>query len=244
MNAWTYTFHVQQDVAGLINLLGGRNQLVAKLDSLFQEQYRGYGGDPERGGVSGTKYFFLGQFPDMTGLIGQYAHGNEPSFHIPYLYNYAGEPWKTQRRVRDIMKIWYDAGPLGISGDEDNGEESSWYVLSAMGFYPVCPGRPVYDIGSPIFEETRLALAGGKVFVIKARNVSAANKYIQSATLNGKPWEKPWFEHGDIAKGGTLVLEMGPRPNISWGSAPGAAPPSMSPEQPVLPLSGQTRGNR
>jgi len=220
MNAWTYTFHVQQDVAGLINLMGGRSHFVARLDALFQEQYRGYNGDPARGGVSGTKYFFLGQFPDMTGLIGQYAHGNEPSFHIPYLYNYAGEPWKTQRRVRDIMKIWYNAGPLGISGDEDNGEESSWYVLSAMGFYPVCPGRPVYDIGSPIFEEIRLKLDRGKVFTIQANKVSAMNKYIQSATLNDKPWNKPWFEHGDIAMGGTLVLEMGPRPNTAWGSAP------------------------
>jgi len=245
MNAWTYTFHVQQDVAGLINLLGGRDRLAAKLDSLFQEQYGGYGGDPERGGVNGTKYFFLGQFPDMTGLIGQYAHGNEPSFHIPYLYNYAGEPWKTQRRVRDIMKIWYDAGPRGISGDEDQGEESSWYVLSAMGFFTVCPGRPVYDIGSPIFEETRLALGSGKAFVIKARNVSAANKYIQSAALNGKRWNKPWFEHGDVAKGGTLVLEMGPRPNKAWGSVREAAPPSLSPEQPVSTQSGgRTRGDR
>ena len=228
MNAWTYTFHVQQDVAGLINLMGGRDKFVAKLDQLFQEQYGGYNGDPARGGVNGAKYFFLGQFPDMTGLIGQYAHGDEPSFHIPYLYNYAGEPWKTQRRVRDIMKIWYNAGPLGISGDEDNGEESSWYVLSAMGFFTVCPGRPVYDIGSPIFEETKLTLAGGKVFTITAKNVSGVNKYIQSATLNGKPWNKPWFQHSDLVNGGTLALEMGPRPNTAWGSAPEAAPPSMS----------------
>ena len=193
MNGWIYTFHVQQDVAGLINLIGGRDKFVAKLDTLFQDQFEGFSGAPEpfRGG--GSKYFFQAQFPDMTGLIGQYAQGNEPAFHIPYLYNYAGAPWMTQRRVRDIMKIWFNAGPRGISGDEDNGEESSWYVFSAMGFFTVCPGRPVYDIGSPIFEETRLTLAGGKVFTITARNVSAANKYIQSATLNGKPLNKPWF---------------------------------------------------
>jgi predicted alpha-1,2-mannosidase len=233
MNGWTYTFHVQQDVAGLINLMGGREKFVAKLDTLFQDQFEGYSGPPEplRGPANGSKYFFLAQFPDMTGLIGQYAQGNEPSFHIPYLYNYAGEPWKTQRRVREIMKIWYNAGPLGISGDEDAGEESSWYVLSAMGFFTVCPGRPVYDIGSPIFDEVKLTLAGGKVFTITAKNVSTVNKYIQSATLNGKPLNKPWFEHKDIVNGGTLTFEMGPRPKTAWGSAPAAAPPSMTPER-------------
>ena len=225
MNAWTYTFHVQHDVAGLIDLIGGREKFVAKLDALFTEQYRG---NPPGGGPGGSKYHFLSWFPDMTGLIGQYAQGNEPSFHIPYLYNYAGQPWKTQRRVREIMKIWYNAGPLGISGDEDNGAESSWYAFSAMGFYPVCPGSPTYNIGSPIFEETRIALAGGKVFTITARNVSAVNKYIQSAELNGNAWNKPWFAHADMANGGSLVLVMGPRPNTAWGTAPDAAPPSMS----------------
>jgi predicted alpha-1,2-mannosidase len=229
MNAWTYTFHVQQDVAGLIALMGGREKFIAKLDRLFTEQYHGFHGDPSRGGTGGTKYFFLAWFPDMTGLIGQYAQGDEPSFHIPYLYNYAGAPWKTQRKVREIMKVWYNAGPLGISGDEDNGEESSWYVLSAMGFFTVCPGRPVYDLGSPIFEETRIALGNGKVFTIRAPGVSSRNKYIQSATLDGKPLNKPWFTQSDLAGGGTLVLQMGPRPNEQWGSAPDAAPPSIEP---------------
>ena len=112
MNGWIYTFHVQQDVAGLINLMGGRDKFVAKLDALFQDQFEGYRGPPEPFRGPGSKYFFQAQFPDMTGLIGQYAQGNEPSFHIPYLYNYAGEPWMTQRRVRDIMKIWFNAGPL------------------------------------------------------------------------------------------------------------------------------------
>jgi predicted alpha-1,2-mannosidase len=230
MNAWTYTWHVQQDVAGLINLMGGRNPFITKLERIFMQQYRG---SPPSGGPGGTKYHFLAWFPDMTGLIGQYAHGNEPSSHIPYLFNYAGQPWKTQRKVREIMKIWYNAGPLGICGDEDGGSLSSWYVLSAMGFYQVCPGRPVYDIGSPIFEETRINLADGKVFTITATNVSAKNKYIQSAELNGRVFNKPWFEHADIVKGGSLVLRMGPRPNTAWGSAPEAAPPSMSPEQPA-----------
>jgi predicted alpha-1,2-mannosidase len=223
MNGWIYTFHVQQDVAGLINLMGGREKFITKLDRLFQEQF-----SKRDGTGNANKYYFQAQFPDMTGLIGQYAQGNEPSFHIPYLYNYGGAPWMTQRRVRDIMKIWFNAGPLGFSGDEDNGEESSWYVFSAMGFFTVCPGRPVYDIGSPVFDEVRLTLAGGKVFTITARNVSAANKYIQSATLNSKPLNKPWFEHKDMVNGGSMVFEMGPRPNTAWGSAPEAAPPSMS----------------
>lgn len=215
-NSWTYSWHIQHDVQGLINLMGGREQFVKRLDSLFVEQY------------TVPKYHFLSQFPDATGLIGQYVQGNEPSFHIPYLYNYAGAPWQTQRRVRDIMKIWYGAGPLGICGDEDGGAMSSWYVFSAMGFYPQCPGRPVYDIGSPIFEKVTIKVGEGKTFVIEARNVSAKNKYIQSATLNGKPLNKPWFEHSDLVKGGTLVLNMGARPNKEWGSAPEAAPPSMS----------------
>ena len=217
-NAWTYTFHVQHDVAGLINLIGGREKFTAKLDALFQEQFGG----------RGLKFVFLNQFPDMTGLIGQYHHGNQPSQHIPYLYNYAGEPWKTQRRVRDIMKIWYTDGPLGICGDEDEGEMSAWYVFSAMGFFPVCPGRPVYDIGSPIFEKVAINVDENKVFVIEAKNVSSKNKYIQSAYLNGEPLNSPWFNHSDLAKGGTLIFQMGPRPNKEWGSSPAASPPSMS----------------
>ncbi len=122
------------------------------------------------------------------------------------------------------MDVWYGDGPLGICGDEDGGAMSSWYVLSAMGFYPVCPGQPAYEIGSPLFAETRITLDKGKVFTIIARGVSAQNKYIQSATLNGKPWDKAWFAHSDLAGGGTLVLEMGPKPNTAWGSAPDAAP--------------------
>ncbi len=224
MNGWIYTFHVHQDVAGLINLIGGREKFVDKLNTLFQDQFEGF--EPPEPFRGSGKYMFQAMFPDQTGLIGQYAQGNEPAFHIPYLYNYAGQPWMTQRRLRDIMKIWYSAGPLGYCGDEDNGEMSSWYVLSAMGFYPVNPGRPVYDIGSPIFDEVKLNMEGGKVFTITAKNVSAVNKYIQSAMLNGKPLNKPWFEHKDMVNGGSLVFEMGPRPNTAWGSSPEAAPPS------------------
>jgi predicted alpha-1,2-mannosidase len=222
MNAWLYTFHVQHDVAGLIHLMGGRDAFNAKLDRLFVEQY------------GESKFEFLGQFPDATGLVGQYAQGNEPSFHVPYLYDFSGQPWKTQQRVRQLMDVWYGDGPLGIPGDDDGGATSSWYVLSAIGFYPVCPGSPEYEIGSPIFERTTIRLGNGKLFKIEAHHVSAQNKYIQSAQLNGKPLDRAWFRHADIADGGTLVLEMGPRPNVAWGSAPKDAPPSMSAENPAV----------
>ena len=216
--SWIYTFNVQHDVAGLINLIGGRDAFNTKLDRLFVEQY----------GTS--KYSFLGQFPDATGLIGLYPQGNEPSFHIPYLYDFSGQPWKTQKRVRQIMDVWYGDGPLGIPGDDDGGATSSWYVLSAIGFYPVCPGSPVYEIGSPIFEKSVVRLGNGKDFTIVANHVSARNKYIQSAQLNGKPLNRAWFRHSEIANGATLTLLMGDQPNPAWGSAPQDAPPSMSAE--------------
>ena len=204
-NSWIYTFHVQHDVAGLAELLGGKEPFAAKLDLLFVEQY------------GASKYEFLNQFPDSTGLIGQYCHGNEPAFHIPYLYNYAGMPWKTQRKVREIMKIWYTASPLGICGDEDAGAMSSWYVFSAMGSYPVCPGKPYYDIGSPIFEKVTIQVGKDKAFTIQANGVSEQNKYIQSAELNGVSLDKPYLEHTEIVGGGALILQMGPRPNKLWG---------------------------
>ncbi len=216
VNSWLYTFNVQHDVAGLIHLMGGRDAFNAKLDRLFVEQY----------GTS--KYQFLGQFPDATGLVGLYAQGNEPSFHIPYLYIFSGQPWKTQKRVRQLMDVWYGDGPLGIPGDDDGGATSSWYVLSALGFYPVCPGAPEYEIGSPLFTQSTIRLGNGKLFTIIAHHASAQNKYIQSAELNGKPLNKAWFQHADIANGGTLVLEMANKPNTQWGSAPDDAPPSMS----------------
>ncbi len=218
MNSWIYTWYVTHDIQGLINLMGGRTNFVNKLDALFTEQY------------DVAKYTFLDQFPDQTGLIGNYAHGNEFSRQIPYLYNYSGAPWKTQKRVRDIMEIWYGTGPLGICGDEDTGLMSHWYICSAIGIYsdPMIPNYPIWLIGSPIFEKSTINLGNKKTFVIEAKNVSAQNKYVQSATLNGEPLNKPWFEHSTLLKGGTLVLNMGPRPNKQWGSSPEAIPPSMS----------------
>lgn len=220
MNSWVYTFSVQHDPEGLIQLMGGRDAFNARLDQLFVEQY----------GTS--KFSFLGQFPDATGLVGQYAQGNEPSFHISYLYDFSGQPWKAQKRIRQLMDVWYGDGPLGIPGDDDGGETSSWYVLSALGFYPECPGSPVYEIGSPLFTRSSITMSNGKTFTILANHASAQNKYIESATLNGKPWGKPWFAHADIANGGELVLEMESHPNTTWGSRPEDAPPSMTPVQP------------
>jgi predicted alpha-1,2-mannosidase len=216
VDSWIYSFSVQHDPAGLIHLMGGRDAFNRKLDRLFVEQY----------GTS--KYEFLAQFPDATGLVGLYAQGNEPSFHIPYLYDFSGQPWKTQQRVRQLLDVWYGDGPLGIPGDDDGGATSSWYVLSSLGFYPVCPGSPVYEIGSPIFAKAVVQMGNGKEFAIVANHVSAQNKYIQSAQLNGKPLDKPWFSHADIAGGGTLILEMGDKPNRHWGSTPEDAPPSMT----------------
>jgi predicted alpha-1,2-mannosidase len=216
VNTWIYTFNVQHDPEGLIELMGGRDAFNEKLDRLFAEQ------------PGTSKYEFLHQFPDATGLQGLYAQGNEPSFHIPYLYDFSGQPWKTQKRVRELMDVWYGDGPMGIPGDDDGGETSSWYVFSAMGFYPVCPGSPVYEIGSPLFARTRIEVGGGRQFNIEARGVSAKNKYIQSATLNGKPLGRPWFRQEDLAGGGSLVLIMGPKPNRTWGNNAEDAPPSMS----------------
>ncbi|MEJ2009371.1 MAG: GH92 family glycosyl hydrolase [Acidobacteriota bacterium] len=216
-NAWVWTFNVPQDVAGLIRLYGGRKPFLKKLDQLFAEQY---GGLP--------KYAFLAKFPDMTGLIGNYAQGNEPSFDIAYMYDFAGEPWKTQKMIREIMEVWYDNTPMGIPGDDDQGATGAWYVFSAMGFYPFCPGDPYYVIGSPVFQETTIHLSNGRTFTIKADNVSRRSKYIQSATLNGKPLTKPWFTQRKVSEGGTLELRMGRHPNKNWGSTPADAPPSMS----------------
>jgi predicted alpha-1,2-mannosidase len=216
VDSWIYTFSVQHDVAGLIDLMGGNQAFNDKLDRLFVEQY----------GTS--KFQFLSQFPDGTGLVGLYAQGNEPSFHIPYLYDFSGQPWKTQQRVRQLMDVWYGDGPLGIPGDDDGGATSSWYVLSALGFYPVSPGSPVYEIGSPIFSKSVIRMGNGKLFTVIAHDVSARNKYIESAQLSGRPLERPWFRHSDIASGGTLVLQMSDKPNLKWGSAPEDAPPSMS----------------
>ncbi|MBN8922596.1 MAG: alpha-mannosidase [Rhodanobacter sp. 68-29] len=212
-SGWSTLWLVPQDVQGLIDLLGGRDAFNAKLDAFFS-----------------TPYTAKGICRDCTGLIGQYVQGNQPDQQAAYLYAWSGQPWKTQALARRILADLYgsDASGYGFPGMDDQGSTSSWYVMSAMGFYPVDPSTPDYILGSPIFDRVSMRMGNGKVFEIVARNNSARNMYIQSATLNGKPWTKPWFSHADIANGATLVLTMGPEPNKAWGADPADAPPSMS----------------
>ena len=213
-NGWTYRWDVQHNLADLARMMGGREQMVANLDQTFAE------------GMGRGKREFYNQLPDQTGNIGQFTMANEPSLHIPYIYNYAGAPWKTQKRIRQCLGTWFRNDVMGVPGDEDGGGLTSFVVFSSMGFYPVTPGFPIYNIGSPLFTDVQVSLPGGKTFRIVAKDCSDTNKYIQSAKLNGKPLVKPWFTRDDIKKGGTLVLEMGSRPNKSWGSAVDCAPPS------------------
>ena len=212
-NAWTYLWEVYHDVPGLIDLFGGRRAFVDKLDRMFGEGY-------ER-----PRWEFYNVLPDSTGNVGMYITGNEPSFHIPYLYALAGEPWKTQKRIRMLLEAWFRNDLMGIPGDEDGGGMSAFVVFSMMGFYPVTPGVPAYAIGSPVFSKVTIRLENGKQFVLNAPKASGANKYIQSATLNGKPLNEPWFSHDMLASGGTVTLELGDRPNKAWGSSPDLVSP-------------------
>lgn len=213
-NGWTYRWDVQHNFADLIKLMGGRENLVKNLDQTFAEPM----GD-------GKREFYY-QLPDQTGNIGQFTMANEPSLHIPYIYNYAGAPWKTQKRIRQCLNTWFRNDLMGIPGDEDGGGLTSFVVFSSIGFYPVTPGSPTYNIGSPVFSDVKVLLPNGKTFRVVAKDCSDENKYIQSATLNGKSWDKPWFSHDDIKDGGTLSLQMGRHPNKQWGAAPEVAPPS------------------
>ena len=228
-NSWQYTFFAPQDVSGLIALMGGRRQFAEKLDQLFAAKSQTTGREQV----------------DITGLIGQYAHGNEPSHHMAYLYNYVGQPWKTQSRVRQIMDQFYKPDPDGLIGNEDCGQMSAWYVLSAAGFYPVTPGSTIYVIGSPLFPEARINLENGKSFVVHGVGVSERNVYIQSATLNKKPYTKSFLQHSDLMAGGELVLRMGSQANPNWGTGAGNEPVSRvaSPEivpVPVIKAAGRT----
>jgi predicted alpha-1,2-mannosidase len=210
---WQNFWLVPHDVQGLINLVGGREQFLKKLDVFFT-----------------TPYHPKGIARDVTGMIGLYCQGNQPDWQTAYYYDYAGEPWKTQELTRKILRLMYGSDRDGIAypGMDDQGSSSAWYVFSAMGFYTVDPSSPNYIIGSPIFDKVTMHMGNGKDLIIQARHNSEKNCYIQSATLNGQPWNKPWFSHADIANGGKLVFIMGPQPNKQWGSAPDDAPPSMS----------------
>ena len=215
-NAWQYNFFVLHDLPGLIAKLGGDDKFVARLDEMFD-----------------TKEIIpnLTLIPDVTGVIGMYAHGNEPVHHVAYLYNYAGQPWKTQTRVRQVASTLYTNTPGGICGNDDCGQISAWYVFTALGFYPVDPASGIYILGSPLFDEATLHLdpkfTKGRSFTVVARNNSAQNPYIQSATLNDRPLTRSWITHGEITAGGKLVLTMGPTPNKDFGSAPADRPPKI-----------------
>lgn len=213
-NGWVYRWDVPHNIADLINLMGGNEAFIANLDQMFREP------------LGRSKYEFYAQLPDHTGNVGQFSMANEPSLHVPYLYNYAGQPWKTQKRIRQMLRTWFRNDLMGIPGDEDGGGMTSFVVFSSLGFYPVTPGFPAYNIGSPLFTRAKITLSNGKVFEIEAQGASDENKYIQSATMNGKEWNKPWFSHDDLKEGGKLVLVMGNHPNKAWGVNAGNVPPS------------------
>ena len=213
-NAWVYRWDVPHNVGDLIAIMGGTDRFIENLNQTFREP------------LGRGKYSFYAQLPDHTGNVGQFSMANEPSLHIPYLYNYAGQPWMTQKRIRTLLKEWFRNDLMGVPGDEDGGGMSAFVAFSSMGFYPVTPGSPTYNIGSPMFPYVKMTLSNGKIFEIIAENCSDENKYIQSATLNGKELNQPWFNHSDIANGGRLVLKMGDKANKAWGSDLKNVPPS------------------
>jgi predicted alpha-1,2-mannosidase len=213
-NGYTYDWDVQHDLQGLFELMGGRDKAEAKLDQLFREP------------LGMSKYDFWFKFPDASGLVGQFSMGNEPSLHIPYIYNYLGAPWKTQKRVRMLLDTWFTDTTLGMPGDEDGGGMSAFVVFSMMGLYPVTPGVPIYDLTGPVFDKITIRLHNGKKLQIVCRNNSAQNKYIQSIKLNGKPQSQVWIKHADIRDGGLLELQMGNTPNRELGSSPADLSPS------------------
>lgn len=211
-NGYIYRWDVQHNIADLIQLVGGNDKFTSALDEMFNTP------------LGMSKWQFYSFLPDHTGNVGMFSMANEPSLHIPYLYNYAGKPWMTQKRIRTLLDMWFRNDLMGVPGDEDGGGMSAFVAFSQMGFYPVTPGSPTYNIGSPVFTDVKMDLGNGKIFEIKANNASKENKYIQSARLNGKELNQPWFNHSDIANGGVLELEMGPKANKAWGTA--TPPPS------------------
>ncbi|MGA2302513.1 MAG: GH92 family glycosyl hydrolase [Candidatus Acidiferrum sp.] len=209
---WETTFSIQHDPKGYIELFGGRQAFLDKLDALFTVSSQLPPDAP----------------PDIAGMVGQYAHGNEPCHHMAYLYCYAGAPWKTQERIRSLLEMEYDNQPNGLAGNEDCGQMSAWYVISALGFYAVDPVSANYVFGTPLFDRAEVDLGDGKRLIVEAHRRSPEDKYIQSVTFNGKPYEKLWFRHADIVNGATIVFTMGSEPNKQFGAAEGATPPSLT----------------
>ncbi|MDR1557837.1 MAG: GH92 family glycosyl hydrolase [Tannerellaceae bacterium] len=212
-NGYIYRWDVQHNIADLIDLIGGNEAFVDALEDMYNTPY----------GMSRWEFYNI--LPDHTGNVGMFSMANEPCLHIPYLYTYAGQPWRTQKRIRNLLEQWFRNDLMGVPGDEDGGGMSAFVVFSQMGFYPVTPGSPTYTIGSPAFPYVKINLGNDTYFEIRATNVSADNKYIQSARLNGQPLDQAWFNHTDIAGGGILELEMGPKANRGWGTS--TPPPSV-----------------
>lgn len=201
-NGWTYRWDVPHDIDGLVELMGGKAHFAANLDQTFREP------------LGKGKYEFYATLPDHTGNVGQFSMANEPSFHIPYLYNYAGQAWKTQKTLRKLIRSWYRNDLMGIPGDEDGGGMSAFVVFSMMGFYPITPGCNTYAVGAPYFEHTTITLGNGKTLTLNAPGVSETNKYIQSMTVNGKPVDQPFFDYDDIKDGGIIDFVMGEKPKL------------------------------
>jgi len=219
-NSWQYTFYVPQDLESYAKYLGGKDKFAEKIDQLFATISKA--NESEQGGIKG--------------IIGQYFHGNEPSHHMAYLYDYAGEPWKTQEMIHRIQKGMYKAEPYGISGNDDCGQMSAWMIMSVMGIYEVTPGSNVYAIGTPMFDKVTIHLDNGKTFVVNAKNVSDNNFYIQSAELNGKPYTKSFITHNDLNNGGEITFTMGNAANKQWGVGDGNEPVSIITDNIITPL--------
>jgi len=214
-NAWQYSWYQPQDEAGLIQLLGGDEKLVAKLDAMFNAKV-----DPKE----------YADVEDISGMIGQYIHGNEPSHHLAYLYNYAGQPWRTQERLKQIVDSQYRPAPNGLVGNDDLGQMSAWLVFTSLGFYPVAPASNEYIIGRPFVENATIHLPDGKEFRITAEGLRDANPYVASVLLNGKPLARAYLRHEEILAGGELKFVMSDRPNKSWASTANERPFSISTE--------------
>jgi predicted alpha-1,2-mannosidase len=219
-NSWHYTWSVFHDPKGLIDLMGGDKVFVSMLDSVFKMPP--VFDDSYYGGV-------IHEIREMQIMnMGQYAHGNQPIQHMIYLYNYAGEPWKAQYWVREVMDKLYNAHPDGYCGDEDNGQTSAWYVFSALGFYPVCPGSNEYVIGSPLFNKMTVKLENGNTIRINAVNNDSSKRYIKELLLNGRPYSKNYFAHEDLLRGATIDITMSETPNTTRGIQKTDAPYSFS----------------
>jgi predicted alpha-1,2-mannosidase len=217
-DSWQWTWSVMQNEPGLVQLMGGQQAFADKLDALFAAP------PTLRAGTYGQP---IHEMIEMAALnMGQYAHGNEPVHHVLYLYDYVGQPWKTQVKLRQAMTLLYQATPDGLCGDEDTGQMSAWYVFSVLGFYPVCPGDPEYLIGSPLFDKAILHLPSGKKFTITANHNGPQEFYIQSAKLNDEFFDKTFISHEQIVAGGELKFEMGSAPNYDWGTSSESRPSS------------------